>query len=364
MTNTILSLRDVAKRFADQQALLPTNLDVHNGEFLTLLGPSGCGKTTLLRLISGFETPDQGRILLNDKDITDQAPEERHINMVFQNYALFPHMNVFQNVAFGLECQGMRKKEIEPLVMDALTRVKLEHLRDRSPSQLSGGQQQRVAIARALVKKPAILLLDEPLSALDYVLRKEMRMELKALQRRLGLTFILVTHDQEEALTLSDRVVVMNEGRIEQIGSPRDVYEEPKNLFVTKFIGEANIFEAKVLEATTEKITVNLLGHQFLLKNTKNFQAGDAVSIVMRPEDISAWNKKEVGEETQGLIQGKVAEVIYKGSTVDLVIVLGNGQKVYTTAFFDEDDEKLDYGLGEEVYLDWKIGWEVILPNA
>lgn len=364
MTNTILSLRDVAKTFADQQALFPTSLDVQNGEFLTLLGPSGCGKTTLLRLISGFETPDQGRILLNDKDITNQAPEERHINMVFQNYALFPHMNVFQNVAFGLECQGLPKSEIEPRVIDALTRVKLEHLRDRSPSQLSGGQQQRVAIARALVKEPAVLLLDEPLSALDYVLRKEMRIELKALQRRLGLTFILVTHDQEEALTLSDRVVVMNAGRIEQIGSPRDVYEEPKNLFVTKFIGEANIFEATVLEANSEKLTVNLLNNQFILKNTKNFQAGDQVKIVIRPEDISAWNKKEIDNDTKGLIQGRVAEVIYKGSTVDLVVILENDQRVYTTAFFDEDDEKLDYGRGEEVYLDWKIGWEVILPDV
>jgi len=363
MTNTILSLRDVAKSFADQNALLPTNLDVKNGEFLTLLGPSGCGKTTLLRLISGFETPDQGCILLNNKDITNQAPEERHINMVFQNYALFPHMNVFQNVAFGLECQGMRKKDIEPLVIDALTRVKLEHLRDRNPSQLSGGQQQRVAIARALVKEPAVLLLDEPLSALDYVLRKEMRIELKALQRRLGITFILVTHDQEEALMLSDRVVVMNAGCIEQIGTPRDVYEEPKNLFVTKFIGEANIFEAIVLEASEEKLTVNLLGHQFILKNTKQFHAGDAVKIVIRPEDIAAWNKKEVGDDTEGLIPGKVAEVIYKGSTVDLVIILENEQRVFATAFFDEDDDKLDYGRDEEVYLDWKVGWEVILPN-
>lgn len=359
---TLISLNGISKEFGDHVALKPFDLTIHDGEFLTLLGPSGCGKTTLLRLIAGFELSDTGSIILKNQDITQIPAEKRHINMVFQSYALFPHMTVFQNIAFGLECQKLPRQLIEQKVMEVLERVQLTAFRDRKPSQLSGGQQQRVAIARAIVNEPLLLLLDEPLSALDYSLRKQMRLELKVLQRRLGITFILVTHDQEEALTMSDRIVVMNQGKIEQVGKPRDVYEEPDNLFVTRFIGEANIFTTQILTANKHSLVVTVGGIEFVLKNKKNFQAGDKVHIVIRPEDIEAWDKNEL-DTIENRIPAQVAEVIYKGSTVDLVVKLSDGQLVSAAEFFDEDDEKLEYNIGDTVYLDWKIGWEVILPH-
>ncbi|OGO93564.1 MAG: putrescine/spermidine ABC transporter ATP-binding protein [Coxiella sp. RIFCSPHIGHO2_12_FULL_42_15] len=359
----LLSLNEVSKQFGDHTVLKPFNLEIRDGEFLTLLGPSGCGKTTLLRLIAGFELPDTGSILLKGHDITHIPAEKRHINMVFQSYALFPHMTVFQNIAFGLECQKLPKSDIKQRVMEVLERVQLKPFHDRKPAQLSGGQQQRVAIARAIVNEPVLLLLDEPLSALDYSLRKQMRLELKALQRRLGITFILVTHDQEEALTMSDRIVVMNHGKIEQVGKPRDVYEEPNNLFVTRFIGEANIFTTQVLKANEHNMVVSVGGVEYILKNKKGFQVGETVHIVIRPEDIEAWDNTEI-DTTETLIPAQVAEVIYKGSTVDLVVRLRDGQLVSAAEFFDEDDEKLEYNIGDTVYLDWKIGWEVVLPGV
>ena len=218
-------------------------------------------------------------------------------------------------------------------------------------------------IAREIVNEPVLMLLDEPLSALDYSLRKQMRLELKALQRRLGITFILVTHDQEEALTMSDRIVVMNHGKIEQVGKPRDVYEEPNNLFVTRFIGEANIFTTQVLKANEHNMVVSVGGVEYILKNKKGFQVGETVHIVIRPEDIEAWDNTEI-DTTETLIPAQVAEVIYKGSTVDLVVRLRDGQLVSAAEFFDEDDEKLEYNIGDTVYLDWKIGWEVVLPGV
>ncbi len=358
----LIQLNKVSKQFGSHVAVAPLNLNILDGEFLTLLGPSGCGKTTLLRLISGFETPDSGSILLKNKDITKVPPEQRHVNMVFQSYALFPHMSVFQNVAFGLQCKKIPRNEIEAQVMQVLARVHMSQFRDRKPSELSGGQQQRVAIARAIINEPLVLLLDEPLSALDYGLRKQMRIELKELQRRLGITFILVTHDQEEALMLSDRIAVMNNGIIEQVGKPRDVYEEPKNIFVTQFIGEANIFTCKVLEANPKILTVNIAGVKFVLENKHNYKTGETVNVILRPEDIEAWNKNEL-DSTEGMIKGQVTEVIYKGSTVDLKIKLEDGHLVSTTEFFDEDDEKLEYEIGETVFIDWKLGWEVILAH-
>lgn len=362
MNNTIIALKGVSKYFGNHEALKNINLDIQDGEFLTLLGPSGCGKTTLLRLLSGFETPDEGQILIKGKDLIGIPPEHRHLNMVFQSYALFPHMTVYQNIAFGLQCTHCPPKDIKPKVLEALRRVKLTAFQDRKPYSLSGGQQQRVAIARAIVNEPLVLLLDEPLSALDYNLRKEMRIELKALQRRLGITFILVTHDQEEALSMSDRIVVMNHGIIEQVGQPRDVYEEPNNLFVTNFIGEANIFNTTILTANDTSLKVNIAGCHFALANPKRFQAGQKVNVIIRPEDIEAWDKHEIRDQSS-LIPGKVVEVIYKGSTVDLVIELKNGQLISATEFFNEDDETLEYELNENVYIKWKVGWEVILAD-
>ncbi|OGT47707.1 MAG: putrescine/spermidine ABC transporter ATP-binding protein [Gammaproteobacteria bacterium RIFCSPHIGHO2_12_FULL_41_15] len=362
MSAPIISLQQISKRFDENVALHNISLDIVNGEFLTILGPSGCGKTTLLRLLSGFDQPDTGSILLKQQDITHLPPERRHLNIVFQNYALFPHMTVFQNVAFGLECQKLDKAIIQTKVRAAVERVKLTHTLDRKPDQLSGGQQQRIAIARALVNEPLVLLLDEPLSALDYHLRKKMQIELKDLQRKLGMTFIMVTHDQEEALSLSDRVVVMDHGNIAQIGTPREIYEKPATLDVAKFIGETNIFHTQIISANEETLQVDICGQLFQLANPKRYKTHDMINIVIRPEDIQVWGDKEV-KRTNTMLPGLVKEVIYKGSTVDLIVELSNGQRISATEFFNEDDEELIYEIDEKVLIKWQQGWEVIIRN-
>lgn len=362
--NNMIEIKQLSKSFHGETVLHNINLEVKAGEFLTILGPSGCGKTTLLRLISGFESADTGTLLIEGKDVKRQPPHKRHVNTVFQSYALFPHMTVADNVAFGLRCSKVSESEIKQRVIEALTSVKLAHLAERRPAQLSGGQQQRVAIARAVVNKPAVLLLDEPLSALDYSLRKSMQIELKRLQRQLNMTFILVTHDQEEALSMSDRVVVMDHGVIEQIGTPREVYEEPKTLTVAKFIGETNLFETEVIRANAEQVTVVIEGRTFLLENTANFSQGQQVTVLVRPEDLRSWDRTEIADkDLEQLIPAKVEEVIYKGSTVDLILRTHQGTRLSVTEFFDEDDENLDYNLGEAVWVEWMLGWEVILPH-
>ncbi|MBR9872326.1 MAG: polyamine ABC transporter ATP-binding protein, partial [Gammaproteobacteria bacterium] len=246
MKQTLLSLSKLSKQFDDRKVLDSLDLEILDGEFITLLGPSGCGKTTLLRMMAGFEHPDEGSITLGSQDLTHTPPEARPLNTVFQNYALFPHMSVFDNVAYGLKMEKRPKPEIKQRVEEALAMVQLEDFAKRKPHQLSGGQQQRVAIARAVVKRPKMLLLDEPLSALDYKLRRTMQVELKRLQRELGITFVFVTHDQEEALSMSDRIVVLKDGLIQQLGTPREVYERPANLFTARFVGETNFFPGRV----------------------------------------------------------------------------------------------------------------------
>jgi spermidine/putrescine transport system ATP-binding protein len=362
MDENIIEIKSVSKHFYNHLVLDEINLHIKNGEFLTLLGPSGCGKTTLLRLLAGFEEPDHGSIWLKQRDITKTPPEVRHVNMVFQSYALFPHMTVYENVAFGLRCQKMKKELIEKKVNDALFMVKLDVFANRKPAQLSGGQQQRVAIARAVVNQPLVLLLDEPFSALDYSLRKSMRIELKELQRRLGITFVFVTHDQEEALSMSDRIVVMNQGRIEQMGTPRDVYEEPKNMFVAQFIGEANIFEAKIVKSSAHEVEVDIEGQVFRCQNKKNFQKEQRVHVILRPEDIRVWGQREVAD-SKNMLPGLVEQVIYKGSTVDLIVRLPSNKLVAASEFFDEDDEKLEYERGEKVWIHWTLGWEVLISH-
>lgn len=363
MNRNIIELKGVSKGFGDDRlALCETNLEIRDGEFLTLLGPSGCGKTTLLRIISGLTRPDTGKVFIQGKDVTALPPEKRHINMVFQSYALFPHMTVFENVAFGLRCDKVPENEIKSRVLDVLKMVKLEQYAQRKPKQLSGGQQQRVAVARAVVKEPLVLLLDEPLSALDYNLRKNMQIELKQLQRRLGITFIFVTHDQEEALSMSDRVAVMSDGIIQQIGTPKDVYEEPKNLYVADFIGEANIFDTEIIDAYDKKVVIEIEGKQFELTNKRKLKKGQKVHVILRPEDVKVWGQNEV-EPTPNMIQATVEQVIYKGSTVDLFIRLPSKKRILATDFFDEDDENLDYHITEKVWIHWVPGWEVILPN-
>lgn len=363
MANNVVELRGVYKTIHDHDILHDIRLEVKEGEFLTLLGPSGCGKTTLLRLISGFENPTKGSIFIDNKDVSGLPPHQRHVHTVFQSYALFPHMTVFENVAFGLRCQKVPQPEIEARVADVLAMVKLEKYAERKPSQLSGGQQQRIAIARAAVNRPRVLLLDEPLSSLDYRLRKTMQIELKQLQRKLGITFIFVTHDQEEALSMSDRVVVMQEGYIEQVGTPREVYEEPKSLKVAKFIGEVNIFDAKVTALLDEKqYQAQILDKQRLIKSNLPLTPGQRIHVLVRPEDMRVWSPSEV-DDTSEMFTAAVEEVTYKGSTVDLMVRLPDKTLVAATEFFDEDDERLEYKRGEQVWLYWTPGWEVVLPN-
>jgi spermidine/putrescine transport system ATP-binding protein len=361
MGDFVIELKDVCKSFDGVAILKHVNLEIKKGEFLTLLGPSGCGKTTILRLLAGFETPSSGTVLINQQDMLKIEPEDRHINTVFQSYALFPHMSVFQNVAFGPKIRGVPKAELESQVMEALRMVKLDHLAQRKPAQLSGGQQQRVAIARAVVNKPLVLLLDEPLSALDYKLRKEMQIELKQLQRRLGITFIFVTHDQEEALSMSDRIAVMNAGKIEQLGTPKEIYESPNSLFVARFVGESNILHGQVQAQSPEYVTVVLENKTLQLKNTQRFNIDKFVNVLLRPEDLHVCDDAE-NIPNEPYLHGVVEEVIYKGTTVDLLIRLDSGVQIAATQFFNEDDPRLDFRMEERVFVSWKAGWEVLLP--
>ncbi|MEE6075275.1 spermidine/putrescine ABC transporter ATP-binding protein PotA [Avibacterium paragallinarum] len=362
-TKPIIELRSLSKSYGDKTIIDGLNLTINNGEFLTILGPSGCGKTTVLRLIAGLEDPNGGKIILDGQDITDVPAERRFVNTVFQSYALFPHMTIFENVAFGLRMQKVPNSEIKPRVMEALRMVRLEEMAERKPTQLSGGQQQRIAIARAVVNKPKVLLLDESLSALDYKLRKEMQNELKALQRQLGITFIFVTHDQEEALTMSDRIIVMNKGNIEQDGTPREIYEEPKNLFVARFIGEINVFNAKVIERVSEKtVKANVEGRICEIYTDLPVQPDQHLKVLLRPEDIVIEELDE-NEQSKAII-GHVSDRNYKGMTLESSIILDhNNMKVLVSEFFNEDDPHIDHSVGQKVALTWHEGWEVVLDD-
>ncbi len=358
MNGSLLSLKNVTKAFDDKTVLNSLDLDILDGEFITLLGPSGCGKTTLLRLIAGFEQPDTGAVVLSGHNITQAAPEHRPLNTVFQNYALFPHMSVYDNVAYGLKMEKRPKDEIRQRVDDVLAMVQLQDFARRKPHQLSGGQQQRVAIARAVVKRPQLLLLDEPLSALDYKLRRTMQVELKRLQRELGITFVFVTHDQEEALSMSDRVVVLKDGAIQQLGTPREIYERPANLFTARFVGETNLFPGYLTSVEETGITLNILGlSRTLQKPGFTLRKGEQVNVLLRPEDIRVL----APEDERGLA-GRIVERNYKGSTLDSVIHLEDGTEVLASEFFDEDDPTFDYKLGEPVRVSWVDGWEWLLP--
>lgn len=358
----LVQLAGIQKSFDGKTVISDLSLTINNGEFLTLLGPSGCGKTTVLRMIAGLETVDTGAIHLEDHDITQMPAEQRHINTVFQSYALFPHMTVFDNVAFGLRMQKTPAAEISPRVMDALKMVQLESFAQRKPHQLSGGQQQRVAIARAVVNKPRLLLLDESLSALDYKLRKQMQNELKALQRKLGITFVFVTHDQEEALTMSDRIVVMRDGKIEQDGSPREIYEEPKNLFVASFIGEINIFSATAIERVDEqRVRASVEGHECHIYVNFPVKPGQKLNVLVRPEDLRV---EEVHGQApvEGLI-GYVRERNYKGMTLESTVELESGKMVMVSEFFNEDDPDFDHSLDQKMAINWVESWEVVLAD-
>ena len=354
-----LSLRAISKRFDGKPVLSDIDLDIHDGEFITLLGPSGCGKTTLLRMLAGFETPDTGTLCLDGQDIVALPPNQRPLNTVFQNYALFPHMTVFQNVAYGLRMENCPAAEIRTRVEQVLAMVQLQEFATRKPHQLSGGQQQRVAIARAVVKRPQVLLLDEPLSALDFKLRKTMQLELKRIQRELGITFVFVTHDQEEALSMSDRVVVLHQGRIEQVGTPREVYERPASLFVARFVGDANLLPGKIAQVADDgRVEVEVLGRRMLLR--RPFfppHPGQKVKILLRPEDMRLGTPGEHG------FPGRVTERSYKGSTLDAVVRLDAGPEILASEFFDEDYPDFDHRHGEPVTVTWVPLWEWLLPD-
>ena len=364
MSDPILVLSAITKRFGREEVLKRFDLTVRDGEFFTLLGSSGCGKSTVLRLIAGLESADTGSIRLAGEEIATLPAERRPVNTVFQSYALFPHMSVFDNVAFGLRMSRVAQAEIGPRVDQALAVVQLSDYANRRPHQLSGGQQQRVAIARALVNRPRVLLLDESLSALDYKLRRQMQTELKQLQRQLGITFIYVTHDQEEALSMSDRLLVMDQGRAVQIGTPREIYEEPCNLFVARFIGEINIFTGCIQRSLGESCYLaQVNGVEKTIRFGQQAKTGDEVHILLRPEDLRVEYISNAPVDGGGFV-GSVVERNYTGQTLDSLIRLENGQDLQVSEFFNEDDPDFDYRIGERVWVDWVAGWEHVIPKG
>ncbi len=344
--NKLIELKNLTKNFEDQQVLRGIDLNVYENEFLTLLGPSGCGKTTTLRIIAGFEEADSGQVLFDGKDISALPPYKRPVNTVFQKYALFPHMNVFDNIAFGLNIRKADKQEIRRKVEAMLALVGLEGFGSRDVTLLSGGQQQRVAIARALVNEPKVLLLDEPLGALDARIRKQMQMELKKIQREVGITFIYVTHDQEEALSMSDTVVVMNEGMIQQIGSPTDIYNEPENRFVASFIGESNIVEATMIE----DYLVGFDGCRFECVD-RGFGEMEPVEVVLRPEDL------DIVDPENARIRGTVRQVTFKGVHYEILVETDIRTYMIHTTDYTEIGKYVGLDFGpEDIHVMWPMG--------
>ena len=308
----IIELKNIFVSFGEEKVLDGLNLDIRDKEFITLLGPSGCGKTTTLRIIAGFLDADQGNVIFEDKKINGVPSYKRQVNTIFQRYALFPHLNVYENVAFGLRVKKLKENEIKDIVTEMLHLVNLDGFEKRSISTLSGGQQQRVAIARAIANKPKVLLLDEPLAALDLKLRKDMQKELRRIQRQLGITFVFVTHDQEEALTMSDRVVVMNKGKIQQIGTPQDIYNEPQNAFVADFIGESNILDGVM----RDDFVAEFSGHVFDCLD-KGFNKNENVDVVVRPEDV------DIVPAEKGMLKGTVTSVDFLGVHYEIIVDIG-----------------------------------------
>ena len=343
MSNKLINLVDITKIYDGVTILDNLNLYIRENEFLTLLGPSGCGKTTTLRILGGFENPDEGRVLFDGKDITKLPPNKRQLNTVFQKYALFTHMTIAENIAFGLKIKGKSKTYIDDKIKYALKLVNLEGYENRSPALLSGGQQQRIAIARAIVNEPKVLLLDEPLGALDLKLRQDMQYELIRLKNELGITFVYVTHDQEEALTMSDTIVVMNQGYIQQIGTPEDIYNEPQNAFVADFIGDSNIVDGLMLQDRL----VEILGAKFPCVD-EGFGVRKPVDVVIRPEDIDLVKPED------GIITGRVTHLIFKGVHYEMEVV-ANG---YTWLVHSTDMVP----VGEEVGL-WVNPFDIQIMN-
>ena len=355
----VVEFQAVAKAYGGLAVLDGFSLSVAEGEFLTLLGPSGCGKTTLLRLLAGFETPDQGEIFIDGGRVDGLPPNRRPVNTVFQGYALFPHLSVFENIAFGLKMKNTAAAEIRQRVEEALALVRLDGHGGRKPGQLSGGQQQRVALARALVNRPRVLLLDEPLSALDDKLRRAMQVELKALQRQLGMTFLFVTHDQQEALSMSDRVVVLRGGVVEQIGAPRAIYANPASRFVAEFVGEGNFLDGVVTGRLGEGAVFAVVeGAACVLRCVPDLAAGARFTLLLRPEDLQLIDPAA----PEAKLHGTVVETVYKGMTVDVVVELDGGKRLLACAFFQPGEPAQDARPGRRVGLSWAAGREKLLP--
>ena len=352
----IVELRKVTKRFGDVLVVNAVDLTVEKGEFLTFLGPSGCGKTTTLRMIGGFERPSSGEVLLGGQDVSDLPPYERDVNTVFQSYALFPHMSVAENVAYGLEQKKLPRAEIQRKVKEVLAMVQMETFAARKPREMSGGQQQRVAVARAIVNNPSVVLLDEPLGALDLKLRKEMQVELKQLQRRLGMTFIYVTHDQEEALTMSDRIAVMKAGQIEQLAAPVEIYNRPRTRFVADFIGDTNLLSGTVVGG---HIVVD--GAKIPLHGTAEVTAGEKAYLSIRPEMVTVHTgAKAPGDGARPSLEGKVEETIFMGSLWKTIVRLPGGSRIVAS----EPPSSHGYiAPGTAVSVVWDAERAVLLPE-
>jgi spermidine/putrescine transport system ATP-binding protein len=357
----VVQVDRVTKTFASVVAVDDVSLEIQGGEFFSMLGPSGCGKTTTLRMIAGFETPTSGRILLEGKDVSYTPPYRRNVNMVFQQYALFPHMNVFDNVAFGPRTKGLPKSDVKERVEGALRIVRLEELARRRPNELSGGQQQRVALARALVNYPSALLLDEPLGALDLKLRQAMQIELKRIQREVGITFVYVTHDQEEALTMSDRIAVMNEGKVQQLGSPEEIYGRPASSFVAGFIGAANLLPAVVEGSGSDDVALSLPGggRSLAPREGRDFQAGDGALLVLRPERlVVAYGQPE--SEATGYVRVRARDIVFQGPVIRMVFACPDGREVIVITPPQNRPDGLS--PGDEVWITWASADAYVLP--
>ena len=357
----LVRFEDVSKRFAGTAAVDAVSLDIYEGEFFALLGPSGCGKTTLLRLLAGFESPDSGRALLDGADLADMPPHRRPINMMFQSYALFPHLTVAGTVAFGLRQDGLPKPEIADRVAEMLSLLRLDGLETRKPQQLSGGQRQRVALARALVKRPRVLLLDEPLAALDKKLRGETQFELMRLRERLGLTFVIVTHDQEEAMTVASRIGVMNQGRLIQVATPAEIYEQPNSRWVADFIGDVNLIEGKVVEAGAVDTTIVSAIATLRAAAAAGVRAGDTVWIALRPEKIRIARDAPPPESNR--VAGEVWEIGYLGDLSIYKVRVGGGLVMKVAAANMTRLVERPVGVGDRVWLSWAADAGVVLTR-
>ena len=347
-----IALEGVCKRFGKAEAVRDVNLAIAEGEFFSLLGPSGCGKTTTLRMIAGFEVPDEGRIVLQGQDVTKVLPSRRPVNMVFQQYALFPHMSIYDNIAFGLKVKRVPRSQHEGRIREMLRIVELEGFERRRPRQLSGGQQQRVALARALVNRPAALLLDEPLGALDVKLRKQMQLELKRIQHDLGTTFVYVTHDQDEALAMSDRIAVMNGGLVEQIGGPREIYEHPQTAFVADFIGSLNALDLTVDELVGDYALVRLgEGERVVVPMEGDVRAGASIRVAVRPERVQIGPAASSTPEGGSRLEGTIAEIVYLGMYTQFHVDTRAG-RVISNRLADELLAPLE--VGSHVALSWE----------